>query len=270
MQNVSIGPLGFSFAHVLLVLSFVVALLVGALYGRKHGVSIGGTLVDTLLVALVTARIGFVVQYFEHFQDAPLDIIDIRDSGFSVYAGVFGAVAFGAWRMLRRISIRKPLGIAMLSGLMTWGALSLTVNLIEVQSREIPDSGLSTLDGELVNLVDLQPGKPKVVNLWASWCPPCIREMPVLERAQERHPGITFVFVNQGEQLETITSFLGQQELSIRNVLSDVSGSLAGATGSHALPTTLFYDAEGRQVDVHMGELSNASLAQKLEAFERK
>lgn len=139
-----------------------------------------------------------------------------------------------------------------------------------MQPREIPDSGLSTLDGELVNLVDLQPGKPKVVNLWASWCPPCIREMPVLERAQERHPGITFVFVNQGEQLETITSFLGQQELSIRNVLSDVSGSLAGATGSHALPTTLFYDAEGRQVDAHMGELSNASLAQKLEAFEHK
>lgn len=80
MQTVSIGPLGFSFAHVLLVLSFIVALLVGALYGRKHGVSIGGTLVDTLLVALVTARIGFVVQYFEHFQDAPLDIIDIRDA----------------------------------------------------------------------------------------------------------------------------------------------------------------------------------------------
>lgn len=197
MQTVSIGPLGFSFAHILLVLSFGVALLVGALYGRS-----------------------------------------------------------------------QPLGIAMLSGLMTWGALSLMVNLIEVEAREIPDSGLSTLDGESVTLVDLQPGKPKVVNIWASWCPPCIREMPVLESAQGRNPGITFVFVNQGEQIETINSFLGQQDLSLRNVLSNVSGSLAGATGSHALTTTLFYDAEGRQVDVHMGELSNARLAQKLEAFE--
>lgn len=270
MQTVSIGHLGFSFAHLLLVFSFAMALLVGALYGRKHGVTPGGTLVDTLLVALVTARVGFVVRYFEHFQDAPLDIIDIRDGGFSVYAGVFGAVAFGAWRMWRRISIRKPLGIAMLSGLMTWGVLSLTVNLIDVQSRGLPDSGVSTLDGELVTLADVQPGQPKVVNLWASWCPPCIREMPVLERAQARYPGITFVFVNQGEQIETINNFLGQQGLSLSNVLSDVSGSLAGATGSHALPTTLFYDAEGRQVDVHMGELSNASLAQKLEAFGRE
>jgi len=128
---------------------------------------------------------------------------------------------------------------------------------------------LSTLDGQSTTLVDLQPGKPKVVNIWASWCPPCIREMPVLEKAQERYPDITFVFVNQGEQVETINSFLGQQDLSIRNVLSDVSGSFASATGSQALPTTLFYDAEGRQVDVHMGELSNASLAQKLEVFER-
>lgn len=270
MQTFSIGPLGFSFAHLLLVLSFAVALLVGALYGRKHGVATGGTLVDILLVALVTARIGFVIQYFEHFQDAPLDIIDIRDGGFSVIAGLFGVVVFGAWRMWRRISIRKPLGIAVGSGLMTWGVLSLMLNLIEVNSRVMPETRLATLDGDRVSLADLQPGKPKVVNIWASWCPPCIREMPVLERAQERHPDITFVFVNQGEQLETITSFLAQQELSIRNVLSDVSGSLASATGSHALPSTLFYDAEGRQVDAHMGELSNASLAQKLEAFERK
>ena len=122
----------------------------------------------------------------------------------------------------------------------------------------------------MVSLADVHPGKPKVVNIWASWCPPCIREMPVLERAQERYTDIAFVFVNQGEQIETINYFLQQQELSIRNVLSDINGSLAGATGSHALPTTLFYDSEGRQVDVHMGELSNASLAQKLEVFERK
>lgn len=268
MQSVSIGPLGFSFAHLLLVFSFAVALLVGALYGRKHGVTTGGTLVDILLVALITARIGFVLQYFEHFQDAPLDIIDIRDGGFSVVAGLFGVVVFGAWCLWRRSSIRKPLGIAVASGLMTWGVLSLMLNLIEVNARAMPDSRLANLEGEQVSLADLQPGKPKVVNIWASWCPPCIREMPVLERAQENHPDITFVFVNQGEHLETITTFLAQQKLSISNVLSDVSGCLAGATGSHALPTTLFYDAEGLQVDAHMGELSNASLARKLEAFE--
>jgi len=270
MQIVNFGPLSFSFSHLLLMFSFVVALFVGALYGRKHGVSTGGTLLDTLMVALVAARVGFVIQYFEHFQEAPLGIIDIRDGGFSGIAGLFGAVAFGVWRMWRRTAIRKPLGIAMASGLITWGAVSLTLNLIEVQSRKVPDSGLSKLDGELVSLADLHPGKPKVVNIWASWCPPCIREMPVLERAQERYTDIAFVFVNQGEQIETINYFLQQQELSIRNVLSDINGSLAGATGSHALPTTLFYDSEGRQVDVHMGELSNASLAQKLEVFERK
>ena len=107
-----------------------------------------------------------------------------------------------------------------------------------------------------------------VVNLWASWCPPCIREMPVLEQAQKDNPDITFVFVNQGEQHETIVHFLNQHNLTLNNVLTDTRSGLGRTTGSQALPTSLFYDAQGRQVNAHLGELSAASLAHNLERFD--
>jgi len=51
-------------------------------------------------------------------------------------------------------------------------------------------------------------------------------------------------------------------------VLTDIRASMGRTTGSHALPTTLFYDAQGRQVDAHLGELSAASLMHNLERID--
>jgi len=254
--------------HLLLLFAFVVALIAGAMAGRREGVPIAGTLADVFLVALLTARIGFVALYFEHYRDDLLGIIDIRDGGFSVLAGVAGALALTAWRMRRHPRIRRPLAIAMTAGLISWGAIAGLIALMEQQTASLPQASLATLDGNSVQLSELAPGTPMVVNLWATWCPPCIREMPVLEQAQKDNPGVAFVFVNQGEQPETIRRFIQEQELSLTNLMTDFGGSLGRTTGSHGLPTTLFYNAEGRQVNAHMGELSNATLAHRLEQFE--
>ncbi|HAQ27862.1 MAG TPA: peroxiredoxin, partial [Pseudomonas sp.] len=108
-------------------------------------------------------------------------------------------------------------------------------------------------------------GKPLVVNLWATWCPPCRREMPVLAEAQRTESDVTFLFVNQGEGERVIADFLDTEGLGLENVLLDTGGRLGQHVGSTALPTTLFYDAEGRQVGSHLGELSRASLARALE-----
>jgi hypothetical protein len=89
--------------------------------------------------------------------------------------------------------------------------------------------------------------------------------MPVLAEAQRNEPGVTFVFVNQGEGEGVIGEFLTSQGLGLKNVLLDTGGQLGQKIGSAALPTTLFYDAEGRQVASHLGELSRASLARELQ-----
>lgn len=268
MLSFNIGPLALSMGQALLILGFIVALLVGAIAGRKERIPIASPLSDIFLAAMLAARVGFVIRYFEHYQGDLLGIIDIRDGGFDIISGLVGACAMLSWKLWRQPAIRRALGSAATAGVLTWGSLTLLITLMEGSSRAVPETPLAHLDRQPVILSDVADGKPMVVNLWASWCPPCIREMPVLEQAQQDHPDITFVFVNQGEQPETIQQFLSQYQLSLENVLADTGASMGRTIGSHGLPTTLFYDAQGRQVSAHMGELSAASLIHNLERFD--
>jgi thiol-disulfide isomerase/thioredoxin len=135
---------------------------------------------------------------------------------------------------------------------------------MESTSRGLPEGQLATLQGDPAHLADFQ-GKPMVVNLWASWCPPCRREMPILEKAQDRREGITFVFVNQGEGRKAIRSYLGGEGLELENLLLDRRRTIGERVGAQGLPTTLFYDRQGRLVDAHMGALSEATLHRGIE-----
>lgn len=268
MLSVGVGPLSLSIEHVLLILAFVVALIVGAIAGRKQKTPISGSLADIFLVAMVSARIGFVVRYFEHYENDWLGMIDIRDGGFDMVTGLVVALVFSAWLMWRRASTRRALGTAVVAGVVTWGFTTGAIALINQQTSGLPDVALTDMQERPVTLEDIAAGQPMVVNLWATWCPPCIREMPVLEEAQQRYPQIRFVFANQGEHPETINRFLDEQALELANSLSDRAGELGREVGSQGLPTTLFYNADGELVDSHMGELSQASLARNLERFD--
>ncbi|MBS8239910.1 TlpA family protein disulfide reductase [Marinobacter lipolyticus] len=267
MISIGVGPVSLSMGHLLLVLAFVVALIVGALAGRKEKLPVSGALADIFLAAMVGARIGFVIRYHEHYQGDWLGIIDIRDGGFDLVSGLVVALCFAGYLLWRRASIRRPLGSAVAAGLLTWGFTTGVIALIDDQTSGLPEVALTNLNEQPVSLDILPQGQPTVINLWATWCPPCIREMPVLEEAQSRYPGVNFVFANQGEHPETIRRFLSEQNLELQHVLSDRQGGFGRATGSQGLPTTLFYNAEGKLVDSHMGELSSASLARGLERF---
>jgi len=268
MLSVGVGPVSLSIEHVLLILAFGVALLVGAITGRKQKTPVAGSLADIFLVALVSARIGFVVRYFEHYQNDWLGMVDIRDGGFDVITGVLIALVFTGYRMWRQSTLRKPLSAALIAGAMTWGITFGAIALIHQQTSGLPEVELAELDGQPASLATIADGKPLVVNLWATWCPPCIREMPVLETAQQNYRDIRFVFANQGEHAETIRRFLEKQSLNLDHVVSDQTGSFGQVVGSHGLPTTLFYSADGQLLDSHMGELSRATLVEKLERFD--
>lgn len=110
-------------------------------------------------------------------------------------------------------------------------------------------------------------GKPTVINLWATWCPPCRREMPVFERVQNEHPEVNIVFLNQGEAPAKIQQFLTGNKLSLRNVLLDSTGEVARSLGHRGLPTTLFFNAAGHLVDVRVGEFSYPTLNQRIKAL---
>lgn len=269
MLSVHLGPFASSLERAVLLLAIIVALVVGALLGRRHNVASSGALMNVLLIGLLIARVAFVVRYFDQYRHDWLAILDVRDGGFDAVAGLIGGLAAALWILVRTPALRKPVGIALLAGAGTWGATTGLIALMDDQARSLPAVQLQTLDGRGADLPGLAAnGKPMVVNLWATWCPPCRREMPMLAQAQAEHPEVTFVFVNQGEGVGEVRNFLRQTGVDLDNVLLDPHGALGQAVGSRALPTTLFYDAEGRLADTHLGQLSRATLARGLSRAE--
>ncbi len=263
MLTVNVGPLALAFPHLLLWVSLFLSMLTGWWVGRRSELNPEQQLFRLLLVALVIARLAFVLVYNEHFREEPWRVIDIRDGGFIAWPGVLAALLLGVWLGWRQGTLRKPLGWALAVGVMSWAIGTFAYHTFE-QGTRLPDIGLRDSRGAPVALHGFI-GKPLVVNLWATWCPPCRREMPVLAEAQRNEPDVTFLFVNQGEGANLISEFLQGEGYGLENVLLDSGGRLAQHVGSSALPTTLFYDANGRQIASHVGELSHASLARGLE-----
>lgn len=270
MLTVSLGPLAVPTSRLIMLAALAVALLVGILLGRKRGVATTDSLINSFLVGLLVARAAFVVAYFDYYQGDLLSMIDIRDGGFLLVPGIIAAVIAALWQGWRRPSLRRPLSAAVLAGAGVWGLTMGALAAMEASRPGLPAESFQRLGGDFVTLDNLGPtaeGKPRVVNLWATWCPPCRREMPVLQAAQTRETDVEFVFANQGEPPGLVRDYLEQENLELENVLMDPLTELGRITGSRALPTTLFYDADGRLVDHHLGELSEASLKQKLESI---
>ncbi|WP_407310846.1 prolipoprotein diacylglyceryl transferase family protein [Pseudomonas sp. nanlin1] len=267
MLSLNVGPFALALNHLLLLLALVLATVVGGYSARRgHGQNPEGALFMLLLVGVLVARISFVWAYRGQYWADPWQAVDLRDGGFLLWPGVAAALLGGCVYAWRQPGLRRPLAHGVLGGLTLWGMGLLAIHLYE-RNTALPDIVMHDAAGQAVDLRSLQ-GRPLVVNLWATWCPPCRREMPVLIQAQAARPDVRFVYVNQGESPASVNSFVTAAGLQLQHVLFDPSGQLGQAVGSRALPTTLFYGADGRLLGNHLGELSAASLDHALELFE--
>ena len=110
-----------------------------------------------------------------------------------------------------------------------------------------PDFDLKSFTGENVSLSDYR-GSPVILNFWASWCPPCQREMPDFSKAQLEfdEQGVTILAVNalHRDSISALNAFLAKNPVSFQ-VLLDDSGAINQAYQVHSLPTTYFIDAKG-------------------------
>jgi thiol-disulfide isomerase/thioredoxin len=261
MLNMNLGPFAVQVSHVLLLLALLVAAAVGHFVGRPHKQGITKVLVDMVLVALLASRMVFVGLWFDTYRQTPWGILDIRDGGFTPWAGWLAGLAVAIWHGRRNAQLRRPLSLGLVAGILAWD-LSGAPGMTSLNS--LPVGALTTLAGESTHLAALAQGQPMVVNLWATWCPPCRSEMPVLAAAQKQESGLRFVFVNQGEDGSTVRHYLGASGLDLANVVTDPGAGIGHEIGSSALPTTMFYDSSGRLVDIHQGALSAAALASRL------
>ena len=223
----------------------------------------GALVIDAFFLGLLVARVAYVLVWWREYAAAPLSIIQIGDGGFIWWAGLAAGIAFVAWRTRAMTALRRPVLAGMAAGVLAWAAAGGALWWMQQSAPPLPDIALTALDGSSAGLSDYA-GRPVVVNMWATWCPPCHREMPVLERAQSAYPDISFVLVNQGEDVATIERFLAEEGLDLRDILRDPHSRTMAETGARALPTTLYFDADGRLVDTHLGELTGASLADTL------
>lgn len=88
--------------------------------------------------------------------------------------------------------------------------------------------------------------------------------------AQDRHAEVNFVFLNQGEDKSHVWRWLDRQRLPLRNVLLDPERRASAAFQQNGYPTTLFFDSHGELVSVRTGELSDATLSERLAGLLRR
>ena len=108
-------------------------------------------------------------------------------------------------------------------------------------------------------LLDDLRGTPVVVNLWASWCEPCKREMPMLSEAAEAHRDVQFLGVDTLDAREGAEEFIARFGVPFPS-LFDPDGVIRTDLDSFGLPVTVFFDTEGNQVGKVDGELSQVAL----------
>lgn len=130
-----------------------------------------------------------------------------------------------------------------------------------------PDFTLTDVDGETVQLSALR-GRPVVLNFWATWCPPCRKEMPALENLwqQYKRGEIIVLGVDEGEKAVTVTQFARGVVDTTFPLLLDTDREIGTQYGVRAFPSTYFIDADGRIQDIKVGgPLNAASLAGSVE-----
>jgi thiol-disulfide isomerase/thioredoxin len=111
-----------------------------------------------------------------------------------------------------------------------------------------PASGFQDPDGETVSLADFR-GRPLLVNLWATWCAPCIAEMPTLDALAAREKGLRVLAVSQDlEGTDKVDAFFAKRPFQMLQPYIDPKLALMTELKVDTLPTTILYDAQGREV----------------------
>lgn len=119
-------------------------------------------------------------------------------------------------------------------------------------------------DGGTTTLGDLK-GRPAVVNFFASWCPPCVAEMPDFEAVhQQRSDEVSFLGLALQDSRSSAEALVELTGVSYP-VAQDPDGTLYRLLDGIAMPTTIFLDAEGRVVDRHSGILSREQLDARID-----
>jgi cytochrome c biogenesis protein CcmG/thiol:disulfide interchange protein DsbE len=175
---------------------------------------------------------------------------------------------------LRRLGVALPLIVFAALAALFWFALSAgdPANLPSALiGKKVPDFTLPPLEGlsaagtkvEGFATKDLTGGEPTIVNVFASWCVPCLQEHPLLMALAEQ-PGVRLYGINYKDEPASARRFLGRHGNPFARVGTDASGRAAIDFGVYGVPETYVIDGDGRIAFRHVGPLTEQAVRQKI------
>jgi thiol-disulfide isomerase/thioredoxin len=161
----------------------------------------------------------------------------------------------------------KTLGLLILAVVVVVAAVLVVTSRSSSDATSAGAGSATEFTGEVMAPADFSvadyAGKPLVVNMFGSWCPPCNAEAPELAAFAEQNPGVQVVGVACEDSESDAVGFMEKFGLTYPLVLDD--GTIVQDTGITAYPTTIFYNAQGEETDRIVGAATldgfNASLA---------
>jgi thiol-disulfide isomerase/thioredoxin len=125
------------------------------------------------------------------------------------------------------------------------------------KGQPAPDASFVGGDGEQTSLAQIGDGKPLLVNLWASWCAPCVKELPTLDKlsqAPDAKLRVAAISQDSGPHA-SVEAFLAAHKIAGLEAYQDKDMALSGALNAQVLPTSVLFDAKGREVWRYVGDM---------------
>jgi thiol-disulfide isomerase/thioredoxin len=194
---VSLGPLVLALDRVVALGLFAVFLWAIDWIVRRHGAGRASLGWWALAAGLIAARLDYVAVHRASFALEPLEALRVWLGEWTWFTGVIAALAVLGGRLGRTRAMAEAAGVLGLLALV-WGGFAEN-RAAPTPLRLPPDLVFQRLDGTPLRLGDLR-GQPVILNLWATWCPPCRRETPMLSRAAAEPGAAPILLVNQGEE----------------------------------------------------------------------
>lgn len=191
----------------------------------------------------------------------------IRIWGLGLLAGAALGIALVAWGQRPSEPAPTQVSVPTLGNELPQGVLPTTSEGADVVA---PDFEVPTADGGRFRLSDhlATDGRPVLLNLWASWCLPCRKEMPALDAAQKAHPEVHFIGVAVRDRAEDALAFVDEVGATYQIGLDEAS-AVENAYPPLGMPETYLISSEGSLVRRLFGEMTPDRIERELAAFLR-
>ena len=265
MNAIELGPIVLSGERFSILLGMLVFMLASGWLAVRISPRFNPWSTTVALGGLVIARLAHVIDHWDYFHADPLRAFAVWQGGFD-WPWVLLVVIVASMVFLRDRRLMAWAVAPTAAAALVWNVAYQLASATEALPP--PPLTLAALSGPLVDLA-APVDQPTVINLLATWCPPCRREMSALAQAEARHRDVRFLFVNQGEGAENASRFLATEGLRLKHVLFDDTMAVPRHYGTAGIPVTLFLHADGRLAKAHMGEIAPEQIDAEIRRLER-